>query len=114
MRKDYPRPAPPIPAKFKTIAEFGKAIGWGTYDAAARERARTITRSEVVSDLELTVEIAQAWLKRYVDEVERKTGNPSANGRIDYTAYNRATRGVTWQRVSVTWSRESETAAKSR
>jgi hypothetical protein len=95
VKKDYPRPTPPIPAKFRTVAEFGKAIGWGTYDAAARERARTITRKEVIEDLEITVEIARGWLDRYLDEVAREIPAPerARADRPDET-YNRVAGGV--------------------
>jgi hypothetical protein len=81
--KQYPRPAPPIPEKFRNNAEFGAAVGWGTYDADAKSRARTITRHEVIVELEMTAEIAEAWIQRYQEELDFNPLNPSARGRIE-------------------------------
>lgn len=75
-------PEPTLPRRFKSTAEFGEAVGWGTFDAAARERAATITREEVQA-LGLTVKIAQTWLDLYECVARRTPRNPSARGRAD-------------------------------
>jgi hypothetical protein len=71
---------PKLPTGMKSAA-FGQAIGWGTGDAAARERARTITLEEIHA-VKLTREMAVAWRDLYEKEAER-TSNPSAEGRRD-------------------------------
>jgi hypothetical protein len=70
-----------IPARFKTLREFGKAIGWGKGDAAALRRAGNISRDELEL-IDVTIEIAQSWVDVYDDEYDFNDKNPSANGRL--------------------------------
>jgi hypothetical protein len=72
----------PLPAGIRTLREFGRMLGWGTGDAAARKRAAELTHSEVQA-MELTVDIASAWREFYSRELERNPANPSAAGRIE-------------------------------
>ena len=78
----HERPDLPLPTGIRTLRQFGRMLGWGPGDAAARKRAAELTRSEVQA-MELTMEIAGAWREFYRRELERNPGNPSAAGRIE-------------------------------
>ena len=74
-------PRPPIPGGMGLNA-FGKFIGWGTGNDAARARMQTITAQELRQG-GLTVDMAVQWRDFYINEVARNPGNPSAAGRAE-------------------------------
>jgi hypothetical protein len=65
-----------------SIAEFGRAIGWGRGDDAARARADTILLPELYT-IGVTLDTALQWRDFYIRELERNPANPSATGRIE-------------------------------
>jgi hypothetical protein len=66
-----------------TLREFGtRVMQWGSGNAAARARIRTLTREEL-ERAGLTREMAEAWRDFYRNELARNPGNPSAAGRAE-------------------------------
>jgi hypothetical protein len=55
---------------------------WGSGEAAARARIRTLTREEL-ERAGLTREMAEAWRDFYRNEFARNSSNPSAAGRAE-------------------------------
>jgi RHS repeat-associated protein len=75
-------PVPQWPSMFKTVADFGRAVGWGGSSDAAREQIFNLL-SEMLSRIGMTREIAMNSFEFYSNEVLRNPGNPSAPGRAD-------------------------------
>ena len=66
---------------------FGEQVmRWGTKDAAARERMRTLTRAELVA-AGVTAKTARDWAEFYENEIVRIPRNPSARGRAELMRY---------------------------
>jgi hypothetical protein len=75
-------PSPPTP-RGMTLREFGtRVMRWGSGNAAARARIRTLTREEL-ERAGLTREMAEAWRDFYRNEFARSPRNPSAAGRAE-------------------------------
>lgn len=73
---------PPTPQGI-TLRVFGRSVmRWGSGDAAARARIRTLTREEL-EQAGLSQEMAEAWRDFYLHELARNPRNPSAAGRAD-------------------------------
>jgi hypothetical protein len=86
--RTMPRPlqTPPTPPGM-SIPYFGNEVmQWGTGSAAARARIATLTRDWLTQN-GVTIDIAEAWMKFYENEVIRNPGNPSAPGRADLMRY---------------------------
>jgi hypothetical protein len=75
-------PVPQWPSAFKTVAEFGRAIGWGGSSAEARAQILNITKESVMK-MGFTYNMAEEWLEFYVNVSIRNPGNPSAAGRAE-------------------------------
>ena len=74
---------PPPTLRGITLREFGtRVMRWGTGNAAARARIRTLTREEL-ERAGLTREMAEAWRDFYRNEFARNPRNPSAAGRAE-------------------------------
>jgi hypothetical protein len=75
---------PPLPlGNFKTQNDLGKYMGWGTGKNAAEKAASGLTL-EKVRGSGLSLDDAQAWLKRYQDVFKDNPANGSAEGRITF------------------------------
>jgi hypothetical protein len=80
--EDARLPPPPTPRGI-TLREFGtQVMRWGSGDAAARARLRTLTREEL-ERAGLSREMADAWRDFYRHELARNPSNPSAAGRAE-------------------------------
>lgn len=75
-------PVPAIPAMFKNVSQFGKAIKWGLDTEMARAEISNITKGGMDA-IGVTREIAAEWAVFYVNEMTRNPGNPSAQGRAE-------------------------------
>ncbi len=76
-----PKPVPRLPAPSTPggmpLGKFGKTMGWGTGNAAARARIETVTAEEMAGK-GVTREMAENWGKFYENEALRNPANPSA------------------------------------
>lgn len=75
-------PRPDFPRIFNNVAEFGRAIQWGTGSDAARAQIPNLSR-EAINKIGLTYEMAAQWAEFYTNEMIRNPSNPSAAGRAD-------------------------------
>lgn len=69
-----------------TAAEFGKRIGWGKGDGAARARMATLTIEELRA-IGLRAEQAANWALAYESVHRLAPENPSAAGRAELMRY---------------------------
>ena len=75
-------PIPQVPSGM-SVPQFGaNVMKWGSGYDTARARISTITKDWLV-EKGVSVEIAQEWLKFYVNEALRNPNNPSAQGRAE-------------------------------
>lgn len=64
-----------------SIAYFGhQVMAWGTGDAAADARIKTLTEEDL-RNAGITAEIADKWRLFYLDVIRETPNNPSARGR---------------------------------
>jgi hypothetical protein len=69
-----------------TVADFGKQIGWGRGNDAARMRIATLTVEELTT-LGLQIEQALNWAIAYDAVYRISPNNPSAAGRAELMRY---------------------------
>lgn len=76
-----PQARNPLIPSGMTLSEFGsKVMQWGTGDAAAIARTRTITLKWLVT-YGVTLEMVMQWLRFYERVYDENPENPSAKGR---------------------------------
>lgn len=77
-------PPPPYPPQFSGLGPFArKVLRFGSGDAEARARAKTLTAGEL-RESGFTLKMARTWLKFLKNEKKRNPDNPSVRGRIDF------------------------------
>ena len=74
-------PLPAMPSGM-SLRDFGRTIGWGRGNDAARGAIPNLTR-EGLQASGVTREIAEAWGQFYRNEALRNSANPSAMGRAE-------------------------------
>lgn len=80
MAEEPQRENPSLPQGI-TLSEFGsRVMQWGTGDAAAIARTRTVTFDWLVTH-GVTLAMVEQWLRFYEQVYDENPRNPSAQGR---------------------------------